>query len=554
MIRNLNYFMWLFFIVFLILLIPTYTDSYHQTTVEEILKEKRKHLLFVHQNNTLIPKYAEHFAKFLSYNKGLLSIIFEESIFNDSQVTDATLLIQDEIGNLHKNVNLKGIHFKDSGSLILASSSYKFPSLITIPLFAFNNSTFQKSLTLITQILEQQIKQLQNDVSKNKKVQILDDNDNDHCEFVVYLQLLPIHNNKEPKLREIEKDLQIPNGLPYSLVPPIILSGIIMSPDCKFSLDFNNITGIKKEKYYSDINKITFWQSLLIIIQIYLLIKQMNETSTPSSISRISFWSIWIQASLDGYTCIIFLSTSISHNSIFLSSITASFLSFTLVAIFGMRYLLIIHRIQQPENRVTTVRGNHNETNEETIPLNQQEYTNQSETTRAQQNEYDNRNSISTIYTQFYLFLLIVVSIFPQIMLLPVNKRKYHFHSAWGTFGWLWLQVCILASQDFLGPRFFIPSSFLHSTYDYHPILSEDIETPSSYFDSNGHTVCSICIQNISLPRISKKSTARSASIVLGRRTYMVTPCKHLFHTSCLEKWMRIRLICPVCRHSLPPI
>ncbi|KTW29931.1 ubiquitin-protein ligase TUL1 [Pneumocystis jirovecii RU7] len=660
MLRNLDYLGWLFFIIFLILLIPNYTNSYHQVAVEEVLKEKKRHLMAIknltlgiqanitnvdttvpdtilekkrslfskgigekeslyhnitgyvhgewhkfltHSNSTLIPKYAKRFEKLLSYNKGLLSIFFEESILNGNRITDATLSIQDEAGNLYENISLKGIHFEDNGSMILTSSSYKFPSLITIPLFAFNNFIFQKSLILITQILEQQIKQLQNSISKNKKIQIHNDSNNEYCEFVVYLQLLPIHNNKEPKLREIEKDLQMPNGLPYSLIPPIILSGIIMSPDCKFSLDFNNITGIKKEKYYSDINKIAFWQNLLIIIQIYLLIKQMNETSTPSSISRISFWSIWIQASLDGYSCIIFLSTSISHNSIFLSSITTSFLSFTLVAIFGMRYLLIIHRIQQPETRITTIERPSHETNEETIPLNQQEHIHQ--TNRTQQSEYNNSNNISAIYTQFYLFLLVVVLIFPQIMLLPANKRQYivytitfiafsfwwpqiirnslkgyrkpflwsyvigmsitriipiiylfsyqknilfipaNLYIAWGVFGWLWFQICILASQDFFGPRFFIPSNLLHPTYDYHPILFEDAETPLSYSNSNGRIICSICIQNISLPRINKNSTTNSTSMVLARRTYMVTPCKHLFHTNCLEKWMKIRLICP---------
>ncbi|QSL66098.1 hypothetical protein MERGE_000473 [Pneumocystis wakefieldiae] len=656
MLRNIDYLKWLFFIVFLILLVPNYTNSYHQVTVEEVIKEKKRHLMamknltlgiqanitdvditipdiilkkrdllfskvigekenlyhnitgyihgkwnkfFIHPNDTLIPKYAQDFRKILSYNGGLLSMVLEESIFNDNQITDATLSIQDEIGNLYRNINLKGIHFKNDGSLILTSSSRKFPSLITIPLFAFNNFTFQKSLKSITQILEQQIKQLQDSIPKNKKTQIPNDI-NEYCEFVVYLQLLPIHNNKGPKLEEIEKELQTPNGLPYSLVPPILLSGIIMSPDCKFSLDFDNITGIKKEKYYADINKIAFFQNLLIIIQIYLLIKQMNETSTPSSISRISFWSIWIQASLDGYTCMIFLSTSISHNSIFLSSVTTSFLSFTLVAIFGMRYLLIIHRIQQPENRTTAIeRHDHSETNEETVMLNQQDYVNQNQENRTRQDQYDSHNDIMLI--------------FPQIMLLPANKRKYiiyaitfiafsfwwpqiirnslkgyrrpflwsyvigmsitrvipiiylfsypknilfiptNLYVTWGVFGWLWFQVFLLATQDFFGPRFFIPSNLLRPTYNYHPILSEDVETASSYFDSNGRAICSICIQSISLPRINKNST-NNASLILGRRSYMVTPCKHLFHTNCLERWMRVRLICPVCRHSLPPI
>jgi hypothetical protein len=40
----------------------------------------------------------------------------------------------------------------------------------------------------------------------------------------------------------------------------------------------------------------------------------------------------------------------------------------------------------------------------------------------------------------------------------------------------------------------------------------------------------------------------------LSRRTYMVTPCRHIFHTACLESWMRLRLQCPICRDTIPPV
>jgi transmembrane E3 ubiquitin-protein ligase len=40
----------------------------------------------------------------------------------------------------------------------------------------------------------------------------------------------------------------------------------------------------------------------------------------------------------------------------------------------------------------------------------------------------------------------------------------------------------------------------------------------------------------------------------LGRADYMVTPCRHVFHAECLEGWMGLRLVCPVCREALPPL
>jgi len=30
----------------------------------------------------------------------------------------------------------------------------------------------------------------------------------------------------------------------------------------------------------------------------------------------------------------------------------------------------------------------------------------------------------------------------------------------------------------------------------------------------------------------------------------MVTPCRHVFHSNCLEGWMRFRLQCPNCRYG----
>lgn len=145
--------------------------------------------------------------------------------------------------------------------------------------------------------------------------------------------------------------------------------------------------------------------------------------------------------------------------------------------------------------------------------------------------------------------------------------------------GWVWVQILVLTSQELLGSRFFIREGWAPPAYDYHPILREDEEgatmpigsTQSPDEDSTsmkeageskgkGKKVfdCSICAQDIEVPVISDGASSENApgmgGMILQRRAYMVTPCRHIFHTPCLEGWMRYRLQCPNCREVLPPL
>ena len=38
------------------------------------------------------------------------------------------------------------------------------------------------------------------------------------------------------------------------------------------------------------------------------------------------------------------------------------------------------------------------------------------------------------------------------------------------------------------------------------------------------------------------------------KKKFMVTPCKHTFHTNCLELWLEMKNECPYCRNKIPPL
>ena len=159
------------------------------------------------------------------------------------------------------------------------------------------------------------------------------------------------------------------------------------------------------------------------------------------------------------------------------------------------------------------------------------------------------------------------------------------FNAAYVLIGWVWFQICTLVSQAVLGPRFFVPAGWAPPAYDYHPILREEDEeagasVPIGYSQAivattskviakpgeskeEGKKVfdCAICTENIEVSvipssgsRDGDKASVVTPTTIFSRIAYMVTPCRHIFHTQCLESWMKYRLQCPICRKSLPPL
>ncbi|KAL2212155.1 putative RING finger ubiquitin ligase [Sarocladium strictum] len=145
--------------------------------------------------------------------------------------------------------------------------------------------------------------------------------------------------------------------------------------------------------------------------------------------------------------------------------------------------------------------------------------------------------------------------------------------------GWLWIQLFVLAAQDVVGPRFGVPTGWAPEAWDYHPVLKEDnieagglpiglvaddnpgldrsresSEDPDKRRSSARVIDCAICREVLEVPVINAGDETTSVANAFARRMYMVTPCRHIFHTDCLEGWMKFRLQCPICREELPPL
>ncbi|KAL8969643.1 MAG: hypothetical protein Q9197_004228 [Variospora fuerteventurae] len=166
--------------------------------------------------------------------------------------------------------------------------------------------------------------------------------------------------------------------------------------------------------------------------------------------------------------------------------------------------------------------------------------------------------------------------------LYPDNVLFVERNTNWmiAVFGWSWFQVWILVSQELFGPRFFVPkacSRWIPAAYDYHPVLREEDEErgasfpvgftqpPSSSLDApmasssldnelnikKGEDIgkgkksfdCAICMQSLEVPVVPRDAESGTTGtvaagisigvkdMVFGRRAYMVTPCRHIFHS-----------------------
>jgi len=609
-------------------------------------------------------------------------------------------------------MTLLGVHYPQQGGIVLSTTSEKFAGIFALPHFTLSGRAFKLAQQLLNQTLMSTINEQEADVKSVPNPWTSSPNSPSeemfpvpHCEFIVYLQQHPIED-KSIDISAMEDELRFPTGAVMLPAPLIRMSALIFSPDCGFVLESKgppdfapsqglHLNGRKQEVFMRVVRRCILAFATVICAQIFLLMRQMKDASTPSTKSRISFYTIATMALGDGFACMGFMVVSMFVDAVFLPLIATAFLSFLGVSFFGMKFLMDIWTVQAPERQerarerqrerdrrnavagptappapapapapasapIVTAAGAH------TLPLpvtarrpadnpviiTPDQDLDAAETednpptqTTPQTTLGSARREMSALYSQFYFLLLSILflslyattwpttlrSIYSNLLAfvyvsfwVPQIRRnvfrncrkalRWEFiigesilrlapilyfytipnnilfivndaNAAYLLVGWVWIQIWALISQEILGPRFFVPKGWAPPAYDYHPILREDDEeaganmpigftqatadpsSPSAIKPGEsrekGKKVwdCAICTENIEVPVVPATGSSEgdsaasiSATTIFSRRAYMITPCRHIFHSHCLEGWMRYRLQCPICRENLPPL
>ncbi|KAI8582785.1 hypothetical protein K450DRAFT_226893 [Umbelopsis ramanniana AG] len=555
-------------------------------------------------------------------------------------------LQNDERGDFGVLMVAEGVHFVNNGTLYMTAvpENHHMPTEDLLHMLP-SNSTMNQGREVLQEQLSLEMEELQKVLDWSGQGYIDSDRSMPNitdCTFEFWMQLHPVDGLMSEVL-EYERELENPQGINVRYPGPFMASMVMYSANCEIVMEMDDSNGIKIEKYYKKAISYATLASVVAFIQIFLLIHQMEYTPTPSSVSNISYWTIAMQSTMDGYLCLIHLTTGVVVQNVFIPFATTAFFTFVLVSIFGMRYLMVIWRIQRPEaahREQAAATQNAARTNSPAgDAINNAEATARTTSTLggilpmanttarpAVRTVQDERREDALLYYRFYLVFLLGLFIFyqtaskstfvqnivvgvlafglfsfwvPQIYRNVIRgsrralSRRYvigmsltrlviplyyyacpHNILAHESTKWVWvlaayvmLQVAVLMIQDVWDPRFFVPERYLPERYNYHPILpNEDEETnvdvkvvgvnaSEEAESSEGQSKhapgrdCAICMLPVNA------TTQGSAGLqALGRATYMVTPCHHLFHTECLEKWMRIKLECPVCRAYLPAV
>ena len=588
----------------------------------------------------------------------------------------------------------------------------RFAGILALPHLALSRINFYMARDLLSKTLTNTIKRQESDFTSLNPWSSSPENPSDvlfptpRCEYIVYLY--QYHTDLiSRELGSIEEELRYPTGASIPTAPLIKMSAIIFSPDCGFILESKgppdyppqsgmHLNGPKMESYVRLGRRCVLAFALVVCAQIFLLMRQMKDTSTPSTRSRVSFYAIAMMAMGDGFASMGLMLVSMLTDAVLVPLISTAFLALLSVSFFGMKFLMDIWTVQAPERQererrevatnsfvpapatsipptnpivtptdtdilplpVTARRTLDTGTIPVILPPDQDIAAAEAadEAPTLQTTIGSARQETGGLYFRFYVLMLsvgffslhsttwptplrsIYAGLFsfvylsfwlPQIYrnimrscrkalrwefvvgqsLLRLTPFVYIYtfkdnvlfigtdtYALFVLVVWVWLQIWALASQEVLGPRFFVPDGWAPPAYDYHPILREDNDeesgaslpigftqaTSSSTGTESSDTVergkkifdCAICMQNLEIlivPSSSGNNTSVSgtsreeqvpeanasltpSTSIFSRRAYMVTPCRHVFHSACLEGWMRYRLQCPICRENLPPL
>lgn len=556
--------------------------------------------------------------------------------------------------DLSKNqLPMMGIYNVLKGQLFTFTQSSKFHPLFVAPTYFFNDNEddFHSLKEMVNSFIN---KTEYIDTFNREDLNSWETRANVRCEYMGYFQVAKWQNFNARDMDMFERELANPMGRPiaHKNLPKIeITNGVLYSPDCGIHYQFNNFAGDRQEIALQKIRwDIIFFVTIPYMLQLFIFLKQMNFTNTPSRLNKVSRTTIDMLTLTDGTMAMTLFISAIMMDSIFVPLVVSSFFAFFLTLVFGIRYMSNIIVSQMNERiiswRSLFTRSGHNAqdgVNAETAQPGAEATTtttapavaaapatnvipDESQLASDLNAKFmfklflstftmmtiaswssDSRNVLEAIAivlcNSYWLpqisrnFLIDIspdliglnfkwfvvgtsyVRLIPVVYIYGVKNNIFHHHQSKMfillMFVYVTLQIVVIKLQHTVGGRNILPKVFMKhlnkyisskKKYEYNrKLTAREVEEHGAVFS------CPICMDEDDPIKVmvdvcddsSSENDQHSASENAAQDhenqktsldKYMVTPCYHVFHTTCLVTWMNTKLQCPVCRQPLPPL
>jgi hypothetical protein len=370
----------------------------------------------------------------------------------------------------------------------------------------------------------------------------------------------------------LERQLEDMSPLEFADMPKLVtLVGKLVSENCGITVHFD-LTSQPLETWYTKTRLYAYMMMCAALAQAYVLVKQIEHSSTQSTLMRVSLLSVGTRAVIDSYYCLSHLTAGILVDDLFMPLSAVALCYFVLFSVLEMRILVAAWRARRPQI----------------------------------QGWLELRVDLSAVYSRFYagfiagmfmmywladnfiIFILLMNSYWiPQIIRTAYHNHR-HVYKPWYVVTtsyarligpmyvlacptnfmrikpnyfeacllilWTTAQTAMMLAQHYINPRYGLPDGIFPEIYDYHRKVPDEVLTQCGFTDqseappeerdiemgdlSSGPD-CVICMNSVDVHAVNER---------------MVTPCNHFFHTKCLTKWIDIKQECPTCRRHLPPM
>ncbi|KAF7430683.1 hypothetical protein PC9H_006392 [Pleurotus ostreatus] len=175
-----------------------------------------------------------------------------------------------------------------------------------------------------------------------------------NCSFTFQAHLVP---SKVPQylMTELEEEIQKPTGASTVEPPRIAVDALFLSKDCGILYEIHEAEGLRSRTFFRKVTTYAATAGIVYLILLFLLIRQMEISRTPSGIARVSRWTLLFQATMDSLSFAGHITFAILFDGrASLSLVAPAFLACTLF-IHEAQFAILVYQVQLPEDSVPTV-------------------------------------------------------------------------------------------------------------------------------------------------------------------------------------------------------